>query len=82
MSPACESERENFRNLLSKAKLIDIPADELPQRIKEVKAAVAKRLGELLESATDIKERDSAAYSLATLKKLEGIVKRNAGTSD
>lgn len=82
MSPACESERENFRSLLSEAKLIDIPADELPERIREVKAAVAKRLGELLESANDLEERDSAAYSLATLKKLESTVKRNAGPSD
>jgi hypothetical protein len=34
-----------------------------------------ERLGELLELTTDIRERDSAAYSLATLKKLEATLK-------
>ena len=82
MSRADESEKERSWNLLSEAKLIDIPADELPERIKEVKAAVVERLGDLLELTTDLEERDSAAYSLATLKKLEATVKRNANAAD
>jgi hypothetical protein len=35
------------------------------------------RLGELLELTADMKERESAAYSLATLKKLEITLERN-----
>ena len=34
------------------------------------------RLGELLETTADIEERNSAAYSLATLKKLETALQR------
>jgi hypothetical protein len=34
------------------------------------------RLGELLERTTDIRERESAAYSLATLKRLETTLER------
>lgn len=81
MSRADESEKDRSWSLLSEAKLIDIPADELPDRIKDVKAAVVKRLGELLELTTDLEERDSAAYSLATLKKLEATVKRGANAA-
>lgn len=78
MTGAYESGKKSAWSVLSDAKLIDIPADELPERVKEVKAAVVQRLGELMEVSTDIEERDSAAYSLATLKKLEATVKRNA----
>ena len=78
MGPAYESEKENLRSQLSEAKLIDIPAEELPARIKEVKAVVVRRLGELLELTNHLDERDSAAYSLATLKKLETTVKGSA----
>ena len=62
--------------LLSEAGLVDIPTDEFSERVKEAKKAVMDRLGELLESTTDIEERDSAAYSLATLKKLETALQR------
>ena len=75
----------NLRNnkvwiLLSEAGLVDIPTDEFSKRVKEAKKAVMARLGELLESATDIEERDSAAYSLATLKKVENALQQK-GTS-
>jgi hypothetical protein len=63
--------------VLSEAGLIDIPPDEFAERIKEAKRVVMGRLGELLEVTTDIQERDSAAYSLATLKKLERTVSRS-----
>jgi hypothetical protein len=66
--------------LLSEAGLVDIPTDEFSERVKEAKKAVMARLGELLESATDIEERDSVAYSLATLKKIETALQRK-GTS-
>jgi hypothetical protein len=76
MGRAYESEKEQLWTLLSEAGLIDIPADQFPERIKEAKKAVMERLSELLELKTDIGERDSAAYSLATLKKLETTLKR------
>ncbi len=76
MGQAHESEKQWVRSLLSKAGLVDIPPDEFPKRINEAKNAVMERLGELLELTTDIRERDSAAYSLATLKKLEATLKQ------
>lgn len=76
MGQAHESEKQWVRSLLSKAGLVDIPPDEFPKRINEAKNAVMERLDELLELTTDIRERDSAAYSLATLKKLEATLKQ------
>lgn len=67
--------------MLSEAGLIDIPSDEFAERIKEAKHVVMGRLGELLELTTDIRERESAAYSLATLKKLERTVSRSGRSS-
>ncbi len=75
--PHEESEKERVWRVLSEAGLIDIPPDEFAERIKEAKHVVMGRLGELLELTTDIQERESAAYSLATLKKLERTVSRS-----
>jgi hypothetical protein len=72
--PYEESEKERFWKLLSEAGLVDITLDEFPERIKEAKHVVMGRLSELLELTTHIQERQSAAYSLATLKKLETTV--------
>jgi DNA-binding ferritin-like protein len=66
-----ESEKERVWKLLSEAGFIDITLDEFPERIKEAKHVVMGRLSELLELTTNIQERQSAAYSLAMLKKLE-----------
>lgn len=74
--PNQESEEERVWSLLSEAGLIDILADEVPQRIREAKHAVMGRLGELLKLTNHLEERESAAYSLATLKKLETTLKR------
>jgi len=71
-----ESEREQIWRVLSDAGLIDIPPAEFAQRIKEAKHVVMGRLSELLEHTTDIREREAAAYSLATLKELERTVSR------
>lgn len=71
-----QSGKQQVWSLLSEAGLVDIPTDEFSERVKEAKKAVMDRLGELLESTTDIEERDSAAYSLATLKKLETALQR------
>jgi len=80
MGKTYESGKQQVWTLLSEAGLVDIPTDEFSERVKEAKNAVMDRLGELLESATDIEERDSAAYSLATLKKVETALQRK-GTS-
>jgi DNA-binding ferritin-like protein len=72
--PHEESEEERVWRVLSEAGLIDIPPDEFAERIKEAKHVVMGRLSELLETTTALEERESAAYSLATLKKLEGTV--------
>lgn len=71
-----QSEKERVWKLLSEAGLIDITPDEFPERVKEAKDLVMGRLGELLERTTDIRERESAAYSLATLKRLETTLGR------
>jgi hypothetical protein len=75
--PDGESEKQRVWRVLSEAGLIDIPPDEFAERIKEAKHVVMGRLSELLEATTDIQERESAAYSLATLKKLERTVSRS-----
>jgi hypothetical protein len=75
--PPEESEKERVWRVLSEAGLIDIPPDEFAERIKEAKRVVMGRLSELLEATTDIQECESAAFSLATLKKLEGTVSRS-----
>lgn len=79
--PHEESEKERVWRVLSEAGLIDIPPDEFAERIKEAKRVVMGRLSELLEATTDIQECESAAYSLATLKKLEGTVSRSGRRS-
>ena len=71
-----ESERGQIWRVLSEAGLIDIPPSEFAQRIKEAKHVVMGRLSELLERAADIREREAAAYSLATLKELERTLSR------
>ena len=76
MGEVYESGKQRVWSLLSEAGLVDVPTDEFSVRVKEAKKAVMDRLGELLESTADIEERDSAAYSLATLKKLETALQR------
>src|SRR6478672_11828371 len=76
MGKTYQSGIQQVWSLLSEVGLVDIPTDEFSERVKEAKKAVMDRLGELLESTTDIEERDSAAYSLATLKKLETALQR------
>ena len=72
MSPYEESEKERVWKLLSEAGLVDITLDDFPERIKAAKNVVIGRLRELLELTTTIQEeRQSVAYSLGTLKKLE-----------
>ncbi len=75
-----ETQKEQVWKVLSEAGLIDISPDDFPERIKEAKNVLMGRLSELLEVTTDVQERESAAYSLATLKKLETTFWRAART--
>ena len=61
---------------LADAGLVEIGLDEFPDRIRDVKRTVMSRLSQLLEEDTDWRERESAAYSLGTLKKLESKLTR------
>ncbi|MFY9562084.1 MAG: hypothetical protein WAQ52_17765 [Terriglobales bacterium] len=51
--------------------------DEFPDQITDVKHVVIVRLSEMLELKADVRERESAAYSLGTLKKLETTLQAN-----
>jgi hypothetical protein len=73
-----KSDKQRLWISLLEAGLIDIPAADVPDRIKEAKAVVMARLGELLQLKSNIQERESAAHSLATLKKLETTLSRTA----
>ncbi len=83
MCPSGEkSEKQRVWTSLLEAGLIDIPPDDFPDRVKEAKAVVMGRLGELLQLKSNIQERESAAHSLATLKKLETTLSRSAKQRD
>ncbi len=73
-----ETEQQQLWRVLSEAGLVEIRLDEFAERIKDVKRIVTVRLRELLDFNTGIKERESAAYSLGTLKGLELKVLANA----
>ena len=73
-----ETEEQQVWRALSEAGLVEIRLDEFAERIKDVKRIVTMRLRELLDFNTGIKERESAAYSLGTLKGLELKVLANA----
>ena len=66
-----ETEEQQVWRALSEAGLVEIRLEEFAERIKDVKRIVTVRLRELLDFNTGIKERESAAYSLGTLKGLE-----------
>jgi hypothetical protein len=63
---------------LSEAGLVEIRLEEFAERIKDVQRTVIVRLRELLDFGNGIQERESAAYSLGTLKGLELKVLENA----
>ena len=73
-----ETEEQQVWRALSEAGLVEIRLEEFAERIKDVKRIVTVRLRELLDFNTGIKERESAAYSLGTLKGLELKVLANA----
>jgi hypothetical protein len=73
-----ETEEQLTWRVLSEAGLVEIRLDEFAARIRDVKRIVIVHLRELLDFNTGIKERESAAYSLGTLKGLELKVLANA----
>jgi len=66
-----ETEEQQAWRALSEAGLVEIRLDEFAEKIEAVKRIVIVRLRELLDFNTGIKERESAAYSLGTLKGVE-----------
>jgi hypothetical protein len=73
-----ETEEQQAWRVLSEAGLVEIRLDEFAERIRDVKRIVIVRLRELLDFNSGIQERESAAYSLGTLKGLELKVLANA----
>jgi len=73
-----ESEKLQVWRVLSEAGLVEIRLDEFAERIRDVKRIVTGRLFDLLNFNTGVQERESAAYSLGTLKGLELQVLANA----
>ena len=73
-----ETPQEQVRRVLSEAGLVEIRLDEFAEKIRDVKRVVMVRLCELLDFNTDFQERQSAAYSLGALKRLEVKVLENA----
>jgi hypothetical protein len=76
--PDEETEDQQVWRALSEAGLVEIHLDEFAERIRDVKRIVIVRLRELLDFNNRIQERESAAYSLGTLKGLELKVLANA----
>lgn len=73
-----EAEDQDVWTVLSEAGLVEIQLEEFAERIKDVKRIVTMRLRDLLNFKTNIQERESAAYSLGTLKGLELKVRANS----
>ena len=73
-----ETEEQQVWRVLSEAGLVEIRLDEFAERIRDVKRIVTGRLFDLLNCNTGVRERESAAYSLGTLKGLELKVLANA----
>lgn len=74
-------EREAWK-LLSEAGLVDIGPDEFPERIKEAKNIVSRRLNELLERTSSAGECQTTAHSLGTLRRLETTLAETPPSSE
>lgn len=81
MSKSDDETGQQVWKVLSEAGLVEIRLDEFAERIRDVQRTVIVRLRDLLDFDTGIKERESAAYSLGTLKGLELKVLENAPKS-
>lgn len=78
MTDVEESQDQQAWKALSEAGLIEIPLGDFVHRIRDVKRIVITRLRELLDLENESDERESAAYSLGTLKGLELKLTSNA----
>ncbi len=78
MTRSEETEDQRDWRALSEAGLVEIRLDQFAERIADVKRLVIVRLRQLLDFDNGIEERESAAYSLGTLKGLELKVLANA----
>jgi hypothetical protein len=76
--PEEETEEQRVWRVLSEAGLVEIRLEEFAERIRDVKHIVTARLRDLLDFNNRIQERESAAYSLGTLKGLELKLLANA----
>lgn len=77
-----ELDKQVMWKSLSDAGLVEIRIEEFPDRIRRVKQTVMTRLSQLLEFEADWRERESAAYSLGTLKKLEAKLANASKTAE
>jgi len=66
-----DEQKRSIWNRLFEAGLTEIKPGDFPERIKEAKYVAMERLSELLESANRVRERESVAQSVGTLRKLE-----------
>jgi hypothetical protein len=76
--PDENAEEKQLWRMLSEAGLAEIRLEEFADRIRDVKRTVIVRLRELMEFNSGAQERESAAHSLGTLKRLESKVQANA----
>jgi hypothetical protein len=81
-SPEETAGKQQLWKALSEAGLVGIELDDFPERIRNVKQVVMVRLSELLVGETNWRERESAAYSLGTLKKLETKLQAKSVVAD
>ena len=73
-----ESDEARLWSSLAEAGFLDMSPDQFAARIKDAKHFVIGQLSQLLQATSDVRERESAACSLATLKKMEMTVWRKA----
>lgn len=76
--PDEKTEGQQIWSVLSEAGLAEIRLEEFAERIRDVKRTVIGRLRELIEFNSGVRECESAAHSLGTLKRLESTVQANA----
>jgi hypothetical protein len=66
-----QAQNQRVWQSLTEAGLVEIKLNEFPDKLKKVKDVAIGWLGELLEQQTAIREQESVAHSLGTLKMLE-----------
>ena len=80
-SPNEQAQVQRVWKSLTDAGLLEIKPDEFPDKLKKVKRVAIGWLGELLERQNAVRERESVAHSLGTLKRLENTLGTDAQSS-